>query len=70
MARDQGGIVAEAHKIKSAAGAIGLKRLHQLAQQAQNPELPAWRENIEDWIEAIRYAWPEDLASLKRWLQE
>jgi len=63
-------LVAEAHKIKSAAGAIGLKRLHQLAQQAQNPELPAWWENIEDWIEAIRYAWPEDLATLKRWLQE
>ena len=39
VARDQGGMVAEAHKIKSAAGAIGLKRLHQLAQQAQNPEL-------------------------------
>ncbi len=70
VARDQGGMVTEAHKIKSAAGAIGLKRLHQLAQQAQDPSEPAWWENIEDWIEAMRYAWPQDLASLKRWLQE
>ncbi|MGL4207617.1 MAG: aerobic respiration two-component sensor histidine kinase ArcB [Aeromonadaceae bacterium] len=69
VARDEKGIASEAHKIKSAAGAIGLKRIHALAKQAQSPELPAWWENIADWIEGIRRHYPEDLAQLKLWLQ-
>ena len=70
VARDQSGIASEAHKIKSAAGAIGLKRIHELAKQAQSPELPAWWENIADWIEGIRCHYPEDLARLKQWLAQ
>ena len=70
VARDQQGIVSEAHKIKSAAGAIGLKRLHTLAKQAQSPELPAWWDNIADWIAALRDNYPRDIARLKIWLEE
>lgn len=38
LERDREGVTSEAHKIKSAAGAIGLKRLHQLAKLAQSAE--------------------------------
>ena len=59
----------EAHKIKSAAGAIGLKRIYQLAQQAQSPDLPAWQENIHDWVDSISAEYQGDLDRLREWLQ-
>lgn len=49
VAKDQKAIASEAHKIKGAAGSVGLKRIQSVAQQAQSPELPAWWENIHDW---------------------
>ncbi len=70
MAKDQKGIVEEAHKIKSAAGAVGLKRIYQIAQQAQSPELPAWQENIHDWIESISAEYQGDIAQLRQWLSQ
>lgn len=68
-ARDQKGIAEEAHKIKGAAGSIGLRRIQGLAQQIQSPDLPAWWENVEDWIEAMRREYPADLKALRRWLE-
>ncbi|WP_348685621.1 aerobic respiration two-component sensor histidine kinase ArcB [Aeromonas bestiarum] len=68
IARDQAGVVEEAHKIKGAAGSIGLRRLQQLAQLIQSPDHPAWWENVEDWIESLRRECPGDIARLKRWL--
>ncbi|MDW3115573.1 aerobic respiration two-component sensor histidine kinase ArcB, partial [Vibrio sp. 1727] len=53
-AKDQDGIVSEAHKIKGAAGSIGLKRIQSVAQKAQSPDMPAWWENISDWVEEIK----------------
>ena len=44
--------------------------VQELAKQAQSPELPAWWENIADWIEGIRCHYPEDLARLKQWLAQ
>lgn len=38
-AKDQDGIVSEAHKIKGAAGSIGLKRIQSVAQKAQSPDM-------------------------------
>ncbi len=55
-ARDKEGIVSEAHKIKGAAGSIGLKHIQQLAQKAQSPELPAWWENVSDWLMRLKKA--------------
>ena len=43
-ARDQKGIVDEGHKIKGAAGSIGLRHIQQLGQQIQTPDLPAGRQ--------------------------
>ncbi|OOE35323.1 aerobic respiration two-component sensor histidine kinase ArcB [Salinivibrio kushneri] len=69
-ARDQEGIVSEAHKIKGAAGSVGLKHIQKVAQKAQSPELPAWWENIADWIDEIKDGYQHDLDVLKAWLDE
>ncbi len=68
-ARDQDGIVDEAHKIKGAAGSVGLKRVQQLAQQIQSPELPDWWQQLEDWVSELNQRLPGDLAILRRWLE-
>ncbi len=68
IAKDQDGIVFETHKIKGAAGSIGLKRIQQIAQKAQSPELPAWWENIDDWVDEIKNSYQYDIQVLKNWL--
>lgn len=68
VARDQDGIVNEAHKIKGAAGSIGLKRMQMVAQQAQSPELPTWWENIPNWIDILKTGHHKDIVILKDWL--
>ncbi len=68
-ARDQDGIVDEAHKIKGAAGSVGLKRVQQLAQQIQSPELPDWWQQLEGWVSELNQRLPGDLAILRRWLE-
>lgn len=70
IAKDQSGIVSEAHKIKGAAGSIGLKRIQRVAQKAQSPDLPAWWENIADWVEEIKNEYHNDIQVLKRWLEQ
>ncbi|MBV1839661.1 aerobic respiration two-component sensor histidine kinase ArcB [Photobacterium ganghwense] len=70
MAKDQDGIKFEAHKIKGAAGSIGLKHIQQVAQKAQSPELPAWWENINDWVDEIKDGYQNDLQVLKDWLAQ
>ncbi|PSW19015.1 aerobic respiration two-component sensor histidine kinase ArcB [Photobacterium sanctipauli] len=69
-AKDQDGIKFEAHKIKGAAGSIGLKHIQQVAQKAQSPELPAWWENINDWVDEIKEGYHNDLKVLKEWLAQ
>ncbi|EOU9560311.1 aerobic respiration two-component sensor histidine kinase ArcB [Cronobacter dublinensis] len=67
-ARDQKGIVEEGHKIKGAAGAVGLRHLQQLAQKIQSPDLPAWWDNVGEWIEELKQEWPHDVEALKEWV--
>ncbi|MBE5130981.1 response regulator, partial [Vibrio parahaemolyticus] len=69
-AKDQDGIVSEAHKIKGAAGSIGLKRIQSVAQKAQSPDMPAWWENISDWVEEIKNEYQNDIQVLKSWLDQ
>jgi len=69
MAKDQSAIVSEAHKIKGAAGSIGLVRIQRVAQKAQSPESPAWWENISDWIDEIKNEYFKDIILLKQWLK-
>ncbi|EMA8634157.1 aerobic respiration two-component sensor histidine kinase ArcB [Cronobacter sakazakii] len=67
-ARDQKGIVEEGHKIKGAAGAVGLRHLQQLAQKIQSPDLPAWWDNVGEWIEELKQEWQHDVGALKAWI--
>ena len=67
-ARDQKGIAEEGHKIKGAAGSIGLLRLQQLGKQIQSSDLPAWWDNVGEWIEEMKLAWQDDIAVLKAWV--
>ncbi|ASA55174.1 aerobic respiration two-component sensor histidine kinase ArcB [Vibrio gazogenes] len=70
VAKDQNGIVSEAHKIKGAAGSIGLARIQAVAQKAQSPQAPAWWENITDWVEEIKTEYAQDIQCLRQWLNE
>jgi two-component system aerobic respiration control sensor histidine kinase ArcB len=67
-ARDEKGIAEEAHKIKGAAGSVGLKHLQQLAQQIQTPSLPAWWDNVQDWVDELKQEWPQDVQVLREWV--
>lgn len=69
-AKDKEGIVSEAHKIKGAAGSIGLKRIQSVAQKAQSPDMPAWWENISDWVEEIKNEYQNDIQVLRSWLEQ
>lgn len=67
-ARDQKGITEEAHKIKGAAGSVGLRHLQQLAQQIQSPDLPAWWDNVQEWVDELKVEWKRDIEILRNWL--
>ncbi len=67
IARDQAGIAEEGHKIKGAAGSVGLKHLQQLAQQIQTPTLPAWWDNVQEWIDELKLEWRNDVQILREW---
>ncbi|OKP03433.1 virulence sensor protein [Xenorhabdus eapokensis] len=67
-ARDQKGITEEAHKIKGAAGSVGLRHLQQLAQQIQSPDLPAWWDNVQEWVDELKLEWKQDMEILRNWL--
>lgn len=67
-AQDKKGIVEEWHKIKGAAGSVGLRHLQQLGQQIQSPDLPAWEDNVGEWIEEMKEEWRHDVEVLKAWV--
>ena len=62
------GIFEEGHKIKGAAGSVGLRHLQQLGQQIQSPDLPAWEDNVGEWIEEMKEEWRHDVEVLKAWV--
>lgn len=67
-AQDKKGIVEEGHKIKGAAGSVGLRHLQQLGQQIQSLDLPAWEDNVGEWIEEMKEEWRHDVEVLKAWV--
>ena len=67
-AQDKKGIVEEGHKIKGAAGSVGLRHLQQLGQQIQSPDLSAWEDNVGEWIEEMKEEWRHDVEVLKAWV--
>lgn len=61
-------IIEQAHKIKGAAGSVGLKALQTLSNKLQSPELATWQEEKEKWFDLIKKSYREDLALLRHWL--
>lgn len=64
----QTAIVEEGHKIKGAAGSVGLRRLQQLAKQIQSPDLADWNSNVAQWITQLNALWQQDTQTLRHWL--
>ncbi|MGL4127388.1 response regulator, partial [Escherichia coli] len=46
----------------------GLRHLQQLGQQIQSPDLPAWEDNVGEWIEEMKEEWRHDVEVLKAWV--
>ncbi|GKW11203.1 MULTISPECIES: aerobic respiration two-component sensor histidine kinase ArcB [Pectobacterium] len=67
-ARDQKGITEEGHKIKGAAGSVGLRHLQQIAQQIQTSSLPAWWDNVQEWVDELKHDWRHDVQVLRDWV--
>jgi two-component system aerobic respiration control sensor histidine kinase ArcB len=47
-----------------------LRHLQQLGQQIQSPDLPAWSDNVGDWVEEMKQEWRNDVAVLKAWVAD
>ncbi|MFC3092628.1 aerobic respiration two-component sensor histidine kinase ArcB [Alteromonas sediminis] len=62
-------VCSEAHKIKGAAGSVGLARVQRIANQIQQGDHPAWWQNVHDWVEELHMAVDHDTQALNDWLK-
>jgi two-component system aerobic respiration control sensor histidine kinase ArcB len=69
-ARDWKKVSEEGHKIKGAAGSVGLVHLQHLAKNIQTSDLPAWEDNLQEWIDELKQEWRNDVAVLRAWVAE
>lgn len=58
-----------AHKIKGAAGSVGLAAVGKIANKIQQGDHPAWWQNVYDWVEELQQAYEHDLEKLKEWMR-
>lgn len=63
-------VCAQAHKIKGAAGSVGLARVQKIANQIQQGDHPAWWQNVHDWVEQLNQAAGQDMQKLVNWLSQ
>ncbi|AXR07558.1 aerobic respiration two-component sensor histidine kinase ArcB [Salinimonas sediminis] len=61
-------VCSQAHKIKGAAGSVGLARVQRIANQIQQGDHPAWWQNVHDWVEELQMAVAHDMKTLQEWL--
>ncbi|MFQ3251008.1 MAG: two-component system aerobic respiration control sensor histidine kinase ArcB [Glaciecola sp.] len=61
-------VCSQAHKIKGAAGSVGLMRVQQTANKIQQGDHPAWWENVHDWVEELDMAIEKDVEHLLEWV--
>ncbi|AKO45774.1 ATP-binding protein [[Haemophilus] ducreyi] len=61
-------ITEEAHKIKGALAAVGLKQLQHIAQLAQRDNGEQWTKHIAEWLNNIEQEWQTDLEQATHWL--
>ncbi|MBD1391271.1 aerobic respiration two-component sensor histidine kinase ArcB [Neiella sp. HB171785] len=69
LAGDDKAVAEVAHKVKGAAGSVGLRRVQKIAAQAQDLEHPAWQQNIDDWVEGMASYYPNDIDELRQHLK-
>jgi two-component system aerobic respiration control sensor histidine kinase ArcB len=67
-ANEKAEVCSQAHKIKGAAGSVGLLRVLQTANKIQDGEHPAWWENVHDWVEELEMAIDKDVEHLIEWV--
>ncbi|NCP63646.1 MAG: aerobic respiration two-component sensor histidine kinase ArcB [Paraglaciecola sp.] len=67
-ANEKDEVCAQAHKIKGAAGSVGLARVQKIANRIQQGDHPAWWQNVHDWAEELNQAANQDLQKLVNWL--
>jgi two-component system aerobic respiration control sensor histidine kinase ArcB len=61
-------VCSQAHKIKGAAGSVGLARVQKIANEIQQGDHPAWWQNVHDWVEQLNQAASQDMQKLINWL--
>jgi two-component system, OmpR family, aerobic respiration control sensor histidine kinase ArcB len=67
-ANEKDEVCSQAHKIKGAAGSVGLARVQKIANQIQQGDHPAWWKNVHDWVEELNHAASQDLQKLINWV--
>ena len=60
-------VCSQAHKIKGAAGSVGLARVQRIANQIQQGDHPTWWQNVHDWVEELQMAVQYDMKALQDW---
>ena len=69
-ADDKDEVCSQAHKIKGAAGSVGLDRVQFTANMIQQGDHPAWWENVHEWTEQLQKAISQDVPYLHEWLTQ
>lgn len=69
-AKEKDEVCGHAHKIKGAAGSVGLTGVQKIANKIQQGDHPAWWQNVHDWVEELQQAYEHDLTELKSWMTE
>ncbi len=69
-ANDKEEVCSQAHKIKGAAGSVGLSRVQSTANSIQQGDHPAWWENVYEWVEQLQLAIEQDVPFLQNWLNQ
>ncbi|MBF7074927.1 aerobic respiration two-component sensor histidine kinase ArcB [Glaciecola sp. MH2013] len=67
-ADEKADVCSQAHKIKGAAGSVGLQRVQKTANKIQQGDHPAWWENVHDWVEELDMAIEQDVEHLLEWV--
>ncbi len=69
-ANEKDEVCSQAHKIKGAAGSVGLARVRKIANDIQQGDHPAWWQNVHDWVENLQNALSQDIDKLNDWLNQ
>ncbi|OOF57931.1 hybrid sensor histidine kinase/response regulator [Rodentibacter genomosp. 2] len=62
------GVADVAHKIKGAAGSVGLSKLQQLTEKMQCNHEDGWNNNIENWLSELNSYWQINVKELEDYL--